>query len=46
MIVQVHEDYLRSGADIISTASYQASFQAFEKKNISIEDGHKLLKLR
>lgn len=30
-IVQVHKSYLRSGADVITTASYQASIEGFQK---------------
>ena len=29
MIRQVHVDFLKAGADIIATASYQASFEGF-----------------
>lgn len=31
MIRRVHADFLRAGADIIATATYQASFAGFEK---------------
>jgi len=31
-IANVHEDYLRAGADCITTATYQASFEGFMKK--------------
>ena len=35
MIRQVSQDYLKAGADIITTATYQASFEGFEKAGIS-----------
>jgi len=35
MIQKVHESYIRAGADIITTATYQASFGAFEQKGIN-----------
>jgi len=34
LIKEVHIDYLKSGANIIATASYQASFIGFENKVI------------
>jgi homocysteine S-methyltransferase len=34
MIRQVSQDYLLAGADIITTATYQASFEGFEKVGI------------
>jgi len=37
MIKQVHLDYLIAGADIITTASYQASFTGFAKHGYSRE---------
>ncbi|XP_076311044.1 uncharacterized protein LOC143225465 isoform X2 [Tachypleus tridentatus] len=43
-IVGVHESYLRSGSDIITTASYQASVEGFEKYfNVSVEEAEKLI---
>jgi homocysteine S-methyltransferase len=35
LIRQVHLDYLRAGADILTTASYQASFEGFTRLGIS-----------
>lgn len=34
-IVQVHQAYLDSGADLIITASYQASYPGFERRGLS-----------
>ncbi|XP_059625895.1 homocysteine S-methyltransferase 2-like isoform X2 [Cornus florida] len=41
---QVHLDYLEAGADIIITASYQATIQGFEAKGFSQEKSESLLK--
>jgi len=35
LIKQVHLDYLHAGADIITTATYQASFSGFAKQGYS-----------
>ncbi|KAL3647846.1 sulfide-quinone oxidoreductase [Castilleja foliolosa] len=40
---QVHIDYLEAGADIIITASYQATLQGFKNKGYSIEESENLL---
>jgi len=32
LIQRVHEDFVKAGADVITTSSYQASFEGFEKK--------------
>ena len=45
MIRQVHLDYLNAGANVITTASYQASFIGFEKQGYSSEDAIELMKL-
>ena len=37
MIRQVHLDYLKAGADIITSASYQASFPGFYKQGYTTE---------
>ncbi|XP_013794435.1 uncharacterized protein LOC106478439 [Limulus polyphemus] len=43
-IVEVHKSYLMSGSDIITTASYQASVEGFEKYlNASVEEAEKLI---
>ncbi|XP_068634862.1 homocysteine S-methyltransferase 3-like [Aristolochia californica] len=43
LVRQVHLDYLESGADIIISASYQATIQGFESKGLSTEEGENLL---
>ncbi len=45
MIRQVHLDYLNAGANVITTASYQASFIGFEKQGYSKADAIKLMQL-
>lgn len=42
-IAKVHEDYLRAGADCITTASYQASFEGFMKKGMREEEAYQLI---
>ncbi|KAE8721386.1 Homocysteine S-methyltransferase 2 [Hibiscus syriacus] len=44
LIRYVHLDYLEAGADIIITASYQATIQGFEAKGFSGEQSESLLK--
>uniref|UniRef100_A0A2P2K0B8 Uncharacterized protein MANES_05G078500 n=1 Tax=Rhizophora mucronata TaxID=61149 RepID=A0A2P2K0B8_RHIMU len=44
LIRAVHLDYLEAGADIIISASYQATIQGFESKGFSTEEGEALLK--
>ncbi|XP_057964138.1 homocysteine S-methyltransferase 2 [Malania oleifera] len=44
LICRVHLDYLEAGADIIITASYQATIQGFEAKGFSREESEALLK--
>ncbi|KAK9057328.1 hypothetical protein SSX86_022163 [Deinandra increscens subsp. villosa] len=44
LIRQVHLDYLEAGADIIITASYQATIQGFVAKGYSSEDGESMLR--
>jgi homocysteine S-methyltransferase len=44
-ISEVHEDYLRAGADIITTASYQASFPGLAKAGLSKMEATELLRL-
>jgi homocysteine S-methyltransferase len=34
LIRQLHYDYLAAGADVITTASYQASFEGFARRGI------------
>lgn len=45
LIRQVHLDYLRVGADIITTASYQATFAGFARRGIDHEQAIALMKL-
>ena len=45
MIQQVSHDYLVAGADIIATATYQASFEGFEKVGISRAMASNLMQL-
>ncbi|KAF5738854.1 Homocysteine S-methyltransferase 2 [Tripterygium wilfordii] len=44
LIRTVHLDYLEAGADIIISASYQATIQGFEARGYSREAGEALLK--
>jgi homocysteine S-methyltransferase len=45
LIKQVNLDYLNAGANIITTASYQASFMGFEKQGYTKEDAIRLMQL-
>ncbi|WP_295672206.1 homocysteine S-methyltransferase [uncultured Mucilaginibacter sp.] len=45
LIKQVHYDYLLAGADVITTASYQASFEGFAQHGYSTEQAIKLIQL-
>lgn len=45
LIKEVHLEYLKAGANVIATASYQASFIGFEKQGYTKEDAIKLLQL-
>jgi homocysteine S-methyltransferase len=45
LIKQVHLDYLLAGADVITTASYQASFDGFEKNGYSKQQAIGLMRL-
>ncbi|KAJ6681317.1 HOMOCYSTEINE S-METHYLTRANSFERASE 2 [Salix koriyanagi] len=44
LIRAVHLDYLEAGADIIITASYQATIQGFEAKGFSSDESESLLR--
>ncbi|KAG9451947.1 hypothetical protein H6P81_004851 [Aristolochia fimbriata] len=44
LVRQVHLDYLEAGADIIISASYQATIQGFVSKGLTAEDGEALLR--
>ncbi|KAL0414498.1 UNVERIFIED_CONTAM: Homocysteine S-methyltransferase 3 [Sesamum radiatum] len=43
LIRRVHLDYLEAGANIIISASYQATVQGFEAKGFSMKEGEALL---
>jgi homocysteine S-methyltransferase len=45
LIKQVHLDYLEAGADVITTASYQASFEGFAKYGYTEKQAVELMKL-
>jgi homocysteine S-methyltransferase len=45
LILGVYEDYLAAGADIIASASYQASFEGFEKAGFTREQAAHLFQL-
>lgn len=44
LVRRVHLDYLDAGANIILTASYQATIQGFEAKGYSREEGETMLR--
>lgn len=45
LIKEVHYDYLIAGADVITTASYQASFDGFAKHGYTTDETLKLMQL-
>ena len=45
LIQQVHYDYLEAGADVIISASYQASFEGFARRGIDAEQAKALMQL-
>jgi len=45
LVRQVHADFLRAGADIIATATYQASFAGFERAGYGREKAERLMRL-
>ncbi|GAA1537074.1 homocysteine S-methyltransferase [Brevibacterium picturae] len=42
-LAEVHADFIRSGARIVTTASYQATPLGFERTSISAEEGRRLI---
>src|SRR6185503_14630032 len=42
-IREVHLDYLRAGADVITSASYQATFAGFARRGLGQEQAAQLL---
>jgi len=45
IIRAVHLDYLQAGADVIATATYQASFGGFERAGFAAEQARHLMRL-
>ena len=45
LIKSVHLNYLKAGADIITSASYQATIEGFMKRGLSHDDAADLIKL-
>lgn len=45
LIKQVHADYLRAAADVITTASYQATLEGFQARGMSAEAAADLIRL-
>ena len=45
MISQVHADFLKAGADIIATSSYQASFEGFHQAGYRHGQAERLMRL-
>jgi homocysteine S-methyltransferase len=43
LIAQVHADYLAAGADVIVTASYQASLEGFARRGMSEREARRLI---
>ncbi|MCO6479170.1 MAG: homocysteine S-methyltransferase family protein, partial [Phaeodactylibacter sp.] len=43
MIRQLHLDYFRAGADVATTASYQASFEGFQRRGLSQREARRLI---
>jgi homocysteine S-methyltransferase len=44
LIGQVHFDYFMAGADVATTASYQATFEAFQRRGYSREEAASLMR--
>ncbi|WP_041961912.1 homocysteine S-methyltransferase [Sulfurospirillum cavolei] len=42
-VAKVHEDYLKAGADCVTSASYQATFEGFMKRGVSREEAKRLI---
>ena len=43
LVREVHLDYLRVGADVVTSASYQATVEGFQKRGFSAEEATALL---
>lgn len=44
LIREVHLDYFRAGADVATTASYQASFEGFARRGLDVEAAAALMR--
>src|SRR5262249_38836768 len=44
LITQVHADYLHAGADVITSASYQATFAGLERRGLTHDQAADLLR--
>jgi homocysteine S-methyltransferase len=45
LIRQVHRDYLEAGSDVITSASYQASFEGFARRGLDRRQAEDMLRL-
>lgn len=45
LIEAVHGDYLAAGADVIATATYQASYEGFRKSGFDVDQARQLMRL-
>lgn len=45
LIRQVHLDYFHAGADVATTASYQASFEGFAGRGLGAQEAERLMRL-
>lgn len=45
LIGQVHQDYLAAGADVIATATYQASYGGFQRAGFDRAEAERLMRL-
>ncbi|WP_341888830.1 homocysteine S-methyltransferase [Variovorax sp. YR752] len=45
LIRQVHLDYYRAGADVATTATYQATFEGFARRGIGHDEAARLMRL-
>src|SRR5438445_13611691 len=45
LIRQVHRDYLEAGADVVTGASYQASFEGLARRGLSRQEAAQALRL-
>ena len=44
LVYSTHLDYLKAGADIICTCTYQATFQGFEERGLSLQKSKSIFK--